>query len=236
MSYCVHCGVELERGTSACPLCQTPIYDPSDKDALHTLPSPLYPANPAPAIPKVSRRVIFVLLALLYLIPTGVAVLCDLSLGGGISWSALVIGAAVTLTADIAVLLYAAPLRAYGKVLVSGALWSVYTLFVGYWIYGDLRIPFALPLVVYTTLSLATLCLVARLQKRRPLLIVALFFLFTGGGCVLIEYAIHVFFALTAHAPWCIYPAGTAALLAAFFLVVDRSNSLKAKLKKKMFI
>lgn len=236
MPYCVHCGVEVDAGIPACPLCKTPIFDPcaqTDSSA-----KPLYPPTKAASIPKLSRRVIFILLALFYLIPTAVTVICDLSLGGGISWSLLVLGAAAILTANIALLLYADLLRSYGKVLVSGLLWSVYTAFVEYWLHGELRISFALPLVVYGALAIAALVLFARLTKKRPhpLLVVALLFLELGGACVLIECSIHVFFEMPAHAPWCVYPAGTAVLLAGLFAVIDRSNSLKAKLKKKLFI
>ena len=29
MSYCVHCGVELDEQAKRCPLCGTPVVDPS---------------------------------------------------------------------------------------------------------------------------------------------------------------------------------------------------------------
>lgn len=31
MSYCVNCGVELEKGCPACPLCDTPVINPREK-------------------------------------------------------------------------------------------------------------------------------------------------------------------------------------------------------------
>ncbi len=234
MPYCVHCGVEVDSGVSACPLCQTPISDPGDRGT--PPPHPFYPQNPAPAIPKVSRRVVFALLALLLFIPTGVTVVCDLSLGGGISWSALVLGAAIALTACNAILLYCDLIAGYGKILLCGALWSAYTLFVKFWIEGQWKIPFAFPLVIYFTLALALLFVMARHSRRpRPLLLAALAFLLMGGACVQIEVAIHLFFDLPAHAIWSVYPAGAALLLAALCAVIHRSKSLQLRLKKKLF-
>ena len=43
MSYCVNCGVELEKGLPLCPLCDTPVInpkEPKDEDV-----KPPYPLN-----------------------------------------------------------------------------------------------------------------------------------------------------------------------------------------------
>lgn len=236
MPYCVHCGVELESGTPACPLCDTPVIDPAEKGA--TPPPPLYPSEKPAGIPKVSRRVIFILCTLLHLIPAFVTLVCDLSLNGSVTWSAYVLGAAAGLLGGIAILLYANALRAFGKVLAIGGIWSVYAFFVEYWIHGKLRTPFALPLILYGTLMLATLCFVGRMMKKnpRPLLLIAIFLLLAGGFCVLIEYQINSTFHITPAAVWSVYPAGTAILLAGILMVIDRSTTLKARLKKKLFI
>ena len=236
MAYCVHCGVELEKGTPACPLCNTPVIDPAELG--FPPPRPLYPEDKPAGIPKLSRRVILILTSLLILIPSFVTLVCDLSLMGGVTWSAYVLGAAAGIVGGLAVLLYANPLRAFGKVLVLGAIWSLYSFFVEYWMHRELRFPFALPFVVYGTLMIALLCLVGRLMRKnpRPLLLVALFFLLAGGFCVLIECQINLAYDIIPRALWSVYPAGTAILLAGVFVTIDRSTTLKANLKKKLFI
>lgn len=46
MSYCVHCGVELEENLKQCPLCNTPVYDPSKRpDMVKAAP---FPSEKAP--------------------------------------------------------------------------------------------------------------------------------------------------------------------------------------------
>lgn len=236
MPYCVHCGVELESGISTCPLCETPVVDPAELG--FPPPRPLYPEEKPAGIPKLSRRVILILSALLNLIPAFVTLVCDLSLTGSVTWSAYVLGAAVAVVGSIALLLYATPLRAYGKILSLGAIWSVYTFFVEFWMHRALRLPFALPFLIYGTLMLALLCLVGHLMRKnpRPLLLVALFFLLAGGFCVLIEWQINHAYSITPRALWSIYPAGTALLLCGIFILIDRSTTLKANLKKKLFL
>ena len=88
MPYCVHCGVELESGTSACPLCETPVVDPAELG--FPPPRPLYPEEKPAGIPKLSRRVILILCALLNLIPAFVTLpfikwyhVCGLAASGG---------------------------------------------------------------------------------------------------------------------------------------------------------
>lgn len=43
MSYCVNCGVELEKGSSLCPLCDTPVINPAEKKQPQEMPA--YPQN-----------------------------------------------------------------------------------------------------------------------------------------------------------------------------------------------
>ena len=236
MAYCVHCGVELEKGSPACPLCNTPVVDPAELG--FPPPRPLYPEEKPLGIPKLSRRVIMILCSLLLLIPAFVTLVCDLSLTGTVTWSAYVTGAAIVLIAGLAVLLFAKVLRAYGKFLALGAIGAIYSFFVEYWMHKEFRIPFSLPFIVYASLMLALLCLVGRVTRKnpRPLLLVALFFLLAGGFCVLIECQINFAFEITPRAIWSVYPAGTAILLSSIFIVMDRSNTLKANLKKKLFI
>ena len=40
MSYCVNCGVELEKSIKKCPLCQTPVINPKDLSKLKEIQSP----------------------------------------------------------------------------------------------------------------------------------------------------------------------------------------------------
>ncbi|MBQ3356231.1 MAG: zinc ribbon domain-containing protein [Oscillospiraceae bacterium] len=93
MSYCVHCGVELEDRAKRCPLCQTPVID-------------LWKANntdPVPEIPlpseqpqrKINRRLLVLLIGLLLLIPLLVVVIINLAMTHTLTWALYVLGSEI---------------------------------------------------------------------------------------------------------------------------------------------
>lgn len=75
MSYCVNCGVELEKGCPACPLCDTPVINPKEKTAEQG--KPLFPE--ILEIPKsVSKKYWAFVLSLIILIPNLVILVLDM--------------------------------------------------------------------------------------------------------------------------------------------------------------
>ena len=91
MSYCVHCGVELDATASFCPLCHAPVLDPVQ---------PVDTASPKPfptergEVPPASKQALAVLISSML---ASVAVCCgvlNLFLKPGVGWSLYVIGAA----------------------------------------------------------------------------------------------------------------------------------------------
>lgn len=66
MSYCVNCGVELEKGCAECPLCDTPVINPREKNTNEA--KPVYPETVD--IPKsLSKKYLVFVLSLILLIP-----------------------------------------------------------------------------------------------------------------------------------------------------------------------
>ncbi len=75
MSYCVNCGVELEKGCRMCPLCDTPVINPREKNDGEE--KPVYPD--AIEIPKsLSKRYWAFVLSLVVLIPNVVMILLNM--------------------------------------------------------------------------------------------------------------------------------------------------------------
>ncbi len=83
MSYCVNCGVELEKGCPACPLCDTPVINPREKKSDETVPA--FPE--ILDIPKsLSKKYWAFVLSLIILIPNLVLIVLDvLAFNSGIS-------------------------------------------------------------------------------------------------------------------------------------------------------
>lgn len=75
MSYCVNCGVELEKGCPACPLCDTPVINPREKEKKNE--KPLFPE--ILEIPKsLSKKYWAFVLTLIILIPNMVLLVLDM--------------------------------------------------------------------------------------------------------------------------------------------------------------
>ena len=90
MSYCVNCGVELDPGAQACPLCGTPAWHP-DPSA-----PPYFPTNRAAVQPASKREAAILLTAMLVSVSLCCGLL-NLFLPTERPWSLYVIGAAVML-------------------------------------------------------------------------------------------------------------------------------------------
>ena len=94
MSYCVHCGVELDATASFCPLCHTRVLDPGQPvDTVSPKPFPTRRGEVAPAAKQEVALLITAMLA-------SVAVCCgvlNLFLRADRMWSLYVIGAAAML-------------------------------------------------------------------------------------------------------------------------------------------
>lgn len=74
MSYCVNCGVELEKGCPSCPLCDTPVINPREKKTGEE--KPVYPENLI--IPKsLSKKYWVLLFSVIMLIPNLVLVILN---------------------------------------------------------------------------------------------------------------------------------------------------------------
>lgn len=94
MSYCVHCGVELDDTAAFCPLCHTEVVDPGHPPDL-TAPKP-FPTQPGEVPPVHKGAVAAAITAMLACVAVGCWVL-NLFLKPGRSWSLYVIGATILL-------------------------------------------------------------------------------------------------------------------------------------------
>lgn len=74
MSYCVNCGVELEKGCPSCPLCDTPVINPKELKA--ETEKPVYPENIS--IPKsLSKKYWVFVFSLVMIIPNLVLIILN---------------------------------------------------------------------------------------------------------------------------------------------------------------
>lgn len=164
MSYCVNCGVELDRTASFCPLCRTPVRNPGqpvDRDS----PAP-FPPEPG-EVPMASQKAAALLISAML----GSVALCsgllNLVLLAKHIWSLYVIGAAAMLWVFIVppLLWRKLPLPAI-TLLDAGAI-GLYVLLIAWELDGlDWYVHLALPATIL--LGVILLVQVLLFQKRRP--------------------------------------------------------------------
>ena len=94
MSYCVNCGVELDRDAAACPLCQTPVINPVCPPDPQAIPN--FPME-RQEVESVDHRELAILLSAMT-VCTGVCCgLLNFVLWRGAPWSLFVVGACAVL-------------------------------------------------------------------------------------------------------------------------------------------
>jgi hypothetical protein len=114
MPYCSRCGVEVDAGVSACPLCEAPIFhveEPAGKRDDSPYPQHIIDPDDAYRLSKAERRRIGIeILSLAAALAGGAVLLVDLLLDRGLGWSRYVV-------ASIALgwILTIAPLALYGR-------------------------------------------------------------------------------------------------------------------------
>jgi hypothetical protein len=122
MPYCVHCGVKLADSEPRCPLCATPVIDPSaPKDPASPPPARAYPARTEAQTLTLSRRSPLAFLSLLLLGAAGICLALDFLAGEGMRWSLYPAGVLILLWVAFAVPLLLRRHRLYSTLLTTAA-------------------------------------------------------------------------------------------------------------------
>ncbi len=91
MSYCVHCGVELEASEQNCPLCGTEVCNPRQPfDPRARRP---YPSHVDPITERINRQFIVAIISILLAFPALLVIIIDLFYTDSLDWSLIVAGA-----------------------------------------------------------------------------------------------------------------------------------------------
>lgn len=94
MSYCVNCGVELEKSLQECPLCHTPVINPAEQNK--ALPPSPYPTNKG-QVEVVKRKDLGILLSVVLSATSITCLLLNLLVFDSSLWSLAVIGCCICL-------------------------------------------------------------------------------------------------------------------------------------------
>ncbi len=164
MSYCVNCGVELDATASFCPLCHTPVLNPTQ---------PVDTAGPKPfpehreEVPPVDRQGLAVFVTVMLVSVAACCGVLNLFFRGERAWSLYVIGAAVMLWVWFVPPLLARGMHLLLRLLLDIAAVAVYVFLISVdldgrtWFMG-----LALPIILWGGALLLLLGLALRVYRR----------------------------------------------------------------------
>ncbi len=233
MSYCVNCGVELADSEKHCPLCQTEVVNPK---ALWQEPAERpYSRHVDNIMKRIDRRYFAALTALLLSIPCIITVLLDILTGGGLTWSAYVIGAVAVIYVVVLLPFF---FRKYHAVIFLGADCAavlLYLLFIQATIGGSWFMSLGLPLTVSASVCMLALALL--FTKRRLSVIVKTGAVLIAVGVFVV--AAEVFISLDAyHAvkfAWSFYALIPCLVLGVAAFVLEHRQNFKERVRRRLF-
>lgn len=228
--YCVKCGVRLQDGIAACPLCETPVWNP--KPAEETI--PVYPDRYPEKIHHF-RELIAVSATILSAIACLVLLLICFRLYGKLNWGGYPVFGIL-----LGYIIFALPFwfRKPNPLIffcVDHAAVLLYLLYVCVETGGNWFLPFAFPVVGISLVITATLTALLRYTKGGRFFIFGGLFLAAGGYTMLIEFFLHIAF----HAGmfrWSLYSMAGCGTVGLFLLLVGIIRPLREYLNRRFFL
>lgn len=232
MSYCVNCGVELEKASRACPLCDTPVINPREKTVSEE--KPAYPE--ALTIPKSTKnRYLFFIFSLVILIPNLVAIIINAVFFDNPVIKYVVGGFALVWLWFLFPLLWKKPIPAVLVAIDAVALMAYFYLFrfggddTG-WVYSV-----AIPIVIFLWAIVNVFLFWLRKKRSKSAISVAVLAAINVMTFVS-EISMSIFFAKKLQVVVSLVMTACCISLMIFFIVLDKSKRMKAWLEKKFFI
>ena len=228
--YCVKCGVRLPEGTEACPLCQTPVWNPEGTATAAPTFSEHYP------LPPKSRRypILAFLTALLIAGSLSPLIYCLINLHG-VFWSGYVmLGCALFYFAVIFPFWFE---RREPLIFVPLAfvLTSGYLLYICLYTGGKWFLSFAFPLTMLVGLLVTAAVAIFRLSRRRRLLKTGILLIAIGCSTMLVELFQNITWGGRMFA-WSLYPVCAFTVMGLFVSLCGVIPPWRAYFERKLFL
>jgi hypothetical protein len=235
MSYCVNCGVELQKSEPRCPLCGTEVVNPNEvQDEKPLRP---YPSHVEHLDRSVDRRYIASFISLLLLIPLFTTMLATLFVSKQFSWSYLVLGGELVLfTVFLLPMIARMPKVLYA--FIDAVAVGVLLLLIRVLTRSDWRwlLLLGLPITGLTTLMCWFFALMAS-DKCRIAVLVRFTFALTCVGLLLVavDFFICLYSGHIAWPTWSLYVLFPCLVLACSLLLLNRRARVKEEIRKRFY-
>ncbi|MCE5187736.1 MAG: hypothetical protein LLF75_00905 [Eubacteriales bacterium] len=235
MSYCVNCGVELQKSEPRCPLCGTEVVNPNElRDEKPARP---YPSHVERLDKAVDKRYIASFISLLMLIPLFTVMLANILVSGKLSWSYYVLGSELVLF-SIFLLPMIARMPKILYILIDAAAIGVLLLLVQVISQGDWGwlLLLGLPITGLTAVMCWFFAVMAEPTFKLPILVRFTFALACIGLLVVaIEFFIGLYLHRIAWPTWSLYVLFPCLVLASSLLLLNRRARVKEEIRKRFY-
>jgi hypothetical protein len=235
MSYCVNCGVELQKSELRCPLCGTEVINPNEQK--EEKPLRPYPAHVEHLDKNIDRRYIASFISLLLLIPLFTTMLANILVSKQLSWSYLVLGGElVVFTVFLLPMIARMPKILYAVIDASAI--SILLLLIRVLTQSSWRwfLLLGLPITMIACVMCWFFALMASPKCKIPVLIRFTFALTCVGLFVVaVEFLLGLYQNVIAWPTWSLYVLFPCLVLASSLLLLNRRARVKEEIKKRFY-
>lgn len=236
MSYCVNCGVELEKSQKRCPLCNTPVINPNESKEIYTIPP--YPYDDTVTVVRKIRRMTVLLISIILLVPFIICPLCNYIISGNLSWSIYV------MTSVVLGWFYIVPpiLLKHNVVVKCAFIDYISTILFLYMI--NMKVTpdrswaeeIALPILTCIMAIILVYAVLVRSFNIHITTYVSLGFVFVAAISIFIEYILMRYNNTSDGFIWSMPVAISCIGVSLLILVISKMTKLKASIRKRMHI
>lgn len=233
MSYCVHCGVELDKTAKKCPLCQTPVLDPK------SLPDPeaIFPYPQEKGQVDLPRKDIGVLVSSLVLATSLTCLLLNVLIYNAYPWSMAVVGASVLLWVLLLPLFFFKKIPVYVCLFLDGAAVALYLqLIAGMTDTKGWVLHLGLPIVLVVLIVAEVLALCINLYKFHFLTGTIEVMSSVGVICVAVECIVDYYLTGKIAISWAAVVGTVSIVVDVAAIVILCNKKLRGQLRKRLHL
>lgn len=235
MSYCVHCGVELEKSETKCPLCGTIVLDPSEPAPnLKNVPRP-YPKRVEQLNARINRQFTSVFVSVFMFFAALICLIINFLTENGLSWSQYVVSSVF-----LAWVVVTGPLLFRKGIILKSILCDTAALLLflymiqqtdgtAAWYYAV-----AAPITGLAAAFAVLIDLGVRAKILNGLALAASIVFAAAVGCIAIEVLTDLYLYSHVHLGWSLYVLIPCLCLVCFMLILRQKRRLNAEVKKRL--
>lgn len=235
MSYCVNCGVELEKSEPRCPLCGTDVVNPAeprDENAVRP-----YPRHIEHIDRRIDRRYIASFLSLLLLIPFFTSIFCNLLFNGALSWSLYVGGGELLFFACFLLPMILPKLGRYAHIGIAGAACCTLLALIEFMTRGNWLLTLGLPIAALAVAFAEFVAWLLAPYCKLPILIRCSLGLTAAGLLVVgIEFFIGLYRSVISIPRWSMFALIPCLVLASSLLLLNRRARVKEEIRRRFYM